>query len=436
MELKSQLHDGNSQNAYSRACKLMPGGVNSPVRAAAAVGRNPLFIKKGNGSSVWDIDGNRYIDYVGSWGPLILGHAHPAVLEAVRAVAEDGLSFGAPTQLETELAQELLAVFPSMDMVRLVNSGTEATMSALRLARAATGRNLIVKFEGCYHGHSDALLVKAGSGALTTGIPTSAGVPKATAATTVVAGYNDVEGIAATFREYGERIAAVIVEPIAGNMGVVLPQKDFLPTLRKLTHQYGSLLIFDEVMTGFRVAFGGAQTLYGIDPDITCLGKIIGGGLPLAAYGGKTCIMEQVSPLGPMYQAGTLSGNPLAVTAGLTTVRLLKQTGFYKTLEAKATTLVEGIRNIAALYNTPVCINHQGAMFSVFFTQDKSTEVTDFKSACNSDTERFSRFYRAMLEAGIYLPPSQFEAWFISAAHSDEDIEATLKSAKQSFALR
>ena len=490
MKPQPHLQDYNSRTAYLRACELIPGGVNSPARAAIAVGRSPLFIKKAQGSYVWDIDGNRFIDYVGSFGPMILGHAHPAVVKAVQTAAKKGLSFGAPTEAETELAQELLAAFPSMDMVRLVNSGTEATMSALRLARAATGRELIVKFEGCYHGHSDALLVKAGSGALTMGVSSSAGVPKQTSANTIVAEYNNIEGITAIFAEYGERIAAVIVEPIAGNMGVVLPRKEFLPTLCKLTETYGSLLIFDEVMTGFRVAFGGAQTLYNLNPDITCLGKIIGGGLPLAAYGAKKHIMEQVSPIGPMYQAGTLSGNPLAVSAGLASIKLLKKEGFYDTLNAKAAKLVKGIRDIAAHYKLPVQVNHQGALFSLFFTRNESTEVirnesteamrnestevtrnestevteasaasreaealretkasreteasrvrkvtevADFRSACASDSKRFASFYQAMLEAGIYLPPSQFEAWFISAAHSDKDIEATLQGVERAF---
>ncbi len=420
--------DNKSNKAYQLASQLIPGGVDSPVRAARAVGRDPLFVKKGSGPYIWDIDDNRFIDYVGSWGPLILGHAFPEVVSAVQQVAERGLSFGAPTELETELAEELLAAYPSMDRVRLVNSGTEATMSALRLARGTTGRDLIVKFEGCYHGHSDALLVKAGSGALTVGIPTSAGVPEQTIATTLVASYNDTKGIKALFEDCGEQIAAVIVEPVAGNMGVVLPQKGFLSLLRELTSDYGSLLIFDEVMTGFRVALGGAQGVYGIDPDITCLGKIIGGGLPLAAYGGKAALMEQIAPLGPVYQAGTLSGNPLAVASGLTTIRMLKQEGFYESLQAKANALTQGILRIAEQQSAPLQVNSQGAMFSVFFTDEK---VTDFESACTSNTERFAQFYRAMLEEGVYLPPSQYEAWFLSAAHSNEDIEVTLQRVEQ-----
>jgi len=422
-EKDDTMQDQKSREAYQRAGELIPGGVNSPVRAARAVGRDPLFLAKGQGAYLWDIDGNRFIDYVGSWGPMLLGHAHPAVLEAVFDVLKDGLSFGAPTERETELAGELCAAMPSMDMVRLVNSGTEATMSALRLARAATGRNLIVKFEGCYHGHSDGLLVKAGSGALTLGVPTSAGVPEQIAGQTLVASFNDTAALKALFENHGEHIAAVIVEPVAGNMGVVLPQEGFLPTLRSLTKEYGSLLIFDEVMTGFRLALGGAQAVYNIDPDLSCLGKVIGGGLPLAAYGGKAYLMELIAPSGPVYQAGTLSGNPLAAAAGLATIREIKQPGFYEALEAKTERLAEGIRTAAAHCRVPVQVNSRGAMLSAFFTEE---EVMDYASACSSDTEAFSRFYRAMLEAGIYLPPSQFEAWFISTAHSDEDIEATL----------
>jgi len=417
------MQDKNSREAYKQAEELIPGGVNSPVRAARAVGRDPLFLAKGQGAYVWDIDDNRFIDYVGSWGPLILGHAHPTLLHAIGSTMASGLSFGAPTEAETELASEICAAVPSVDMVRLVSSGTEATMSALRLARAATGRDLIVKFEGCYHGHSDGLLVKAGSGALTMGAPTSAGVPRQIAELTLVADFNNVSGLEALFARHGEQIAAVIIEPVAGNMGVVLPQEGFLPALRTLTKKHGSLLIFDEVMTGFRLAYGGAQELYGIDPDLSCFGKIIGGGLPLAAYGGKAHLMELVSPLGPMYQAGTLSGNPLAVAAGLATLRQLKQAGFYEELEAKSARLAEGIRALAAASRAAVQVNSQGAMLSMFFT---SAEVTDYASACSSNAEHFARFYRAMLLSGAYLPPSQFEAWFISAALSDEDINTTL----------
>jgi glutamate-1-semialdehyde 2,1-aminomutase len=424
----------NSKEAFLRARRLMPGGVNSPVRAAVAVGRDPLFIARGQGSHIWDIDDNCFIDYVGSWGPLIVGHAHPQVVAAVQAAAERGLGYGAPTELESDLAEELLAAYPSMEQVRLVNSGTEATMSALRLARGATGRDLIVKFEGCYHGHSDALLVKAGSGALTTGTPTSAGVSQGVAATTLVAQYNDNNSIANLFERYGKQIAAVIVEPVAGNMGVVLPQKGFLQQLRSLTSAYGSLLLFDEVMTGFRVAYGGAQTLYGIDPDITCLGKIIGGGLPLAAYGGKAWLMEQVSPQGQVYQAGTLSGNHLAVTAGLATIRLLKGGGIYEALEAQVRRLVEGIAARASAHHISLATASKGALFSLFFTREEQEEVSDFEGATAASTKRYAQFYGALLDAGIYVPPSKYEAWFFSTAHSNEDIEATLQAAEQAFA--
>lgn len=419
-----------STEAYQQASRVIPGGVDSPVRAAWAVSSDPVFIARGSGAYIWDIDDNSYIDYVGSWGPLILGHAHPAVVEAVQAVAAQGLSFGAPTKRETELAEELTRALPSLQMVRLVNSGTEASMSALRLARGATGRELIVKFEGCYHGHSDGLLVKAGSGALTFGTPTSAGVPESIAGTTLVAAFNDQAGIEALFKQYGTRIAAVIVEPVAGNMGVVLPQEGFLSTLRELTAASGSLLIFDEVMTGFRVAYGGAQTLFGIEPDITCLGKIIGGGLPLAAYGGKADLMQQLAPLGPVYQAGTLSGNPLAVTAGLATLAVLRQEGFYDELKAKTSRLVEGIRVLASKHNIALQLNALGGMFSVHFT---SESIRDLRSASSSSSVLYAAFYRALLSAGIYIPPSPFESWFSSIALSHEDIDATLSNIEQVF---
>ncbi|MCL1847505.1 MAG: glutamate-1-semialdehyde 2,1-aminomutase [Coriobacteriia bacterium] len=409
----------------------MPGGVNSPVRATkAATGRDPLFIASGRGAHITTIDGATYLDYVASWGPLILGHAHPAVIAAVQQAATQGLSFGAPTTLETQLAAQIAAAYPSMQQVRLVNSGTEATMSALRLARAATGRNLIIKFAGNYHGHSDALLAQAGSGALTHGVPTSAGVPPQTAATTLVASYNNAHEVAELFNKYNEEIAAVIVEPVAGNMGVVPPLQGFLPALRELTSAHGSLLIFDEVMTGFRVAFGGAQQRFGIDPDITCLGKIVGGGLPLAAYGGKAQLMQLVSPVGPMYQAGTLAGNPLATTAGLATIEQLKRPGFYEGLEAQAATLAQGIRAAAERQGIPLQVNSVGAMLSVFFT---SAPVTNLTTATTTNAERFTRFYQAMLDAGIYLPPSPFEAWFPSAAHTPEDIATTLHAVEHAL---
>lgn len=421
------FQDQRSKEAFARANGVLPGGVNSPVRAFKSVGREPIFIAKGQGARLWDIDGNSYLDYVLSWGPLILGHAHPVVVEAIKAAAERGTSYGAPTEIETECAEEVIKAFPSMEMVRMVSSGTEATMSALRLARGVTGRNKIIKFEGCYHGHGDSLLIKAGSGALTFGVPTSPGVPSSVASQTIVAQYNDLEGLKEIFKECGEDIAAVILEPVTGNMGVVLPQPGFLAGLRTLTQDYGSLLIFDEVMTGFRVSYGGAQGRYQIDPDLTCLGKVIGGGLPVAAYGGKRKYMEQVAPNGPIYQAGTLSGNPLAMAAGLATLKLLQQEGVYEGLEKKTTRLAEGLQSIAQELGFPIWVNSVGAMFSAFFTDQP---VIDFKSACSSDVERFGSFFRGMLERGIYLAPSQYEAVFLSAAHTDADIDYTLEQAR------
>lgn len=422
------FRDDRSKKAFARANQVLPGGVNSPVRAFKSVGREPVFIERGEGARLWDIDGNSYLDYVLSWGPLILGHAHPVVVEAIKKAAELGTSYGAPTEIETELAEEVIKAFPSMEMVRMVNSGTEATMSALRLARGVTGRNKIVKFEGCYHGHGDSLLIKAGSGALTFGVPTSPGVPSSVASETISAQYNDLEGLKAIFEEYGKDIAAVILEPVTGNMGVVLPQPGFLEGLRALTKQNGSLLIFDEVMTGFRVSYGGAQGRFRIDPDLTCLGKIIGGGLPVAAYGGKRKYMEQVSPKGPIYQAGTLSGNPLAMAAGLTTLRLLQKDGVYEDLERKTNRLAEGLKTIAQELELPVWVNSVGAMFSAFFTEQP---VINFKSACTSDVEFFGAFFRGMLERGVYLAPSQYEAVFLSTAHSDADIDYTLEQARE-----
>lgn len=412
-----------SGEAYRQAAEAIPGGVNSPVRAARAVGADPAFIARGEGAYLWDVDGNRYIDYVGSWGPLIMGHAHPAVVDAVCAAAQKGLSFGAPTPGETELVHAIRDAFPSMEMVRLVSSGTEATMSAIRLARGVTGRDYIVKFEGCYHGHADALLVKAGSGALTMGVPSSAGVPAGITATTLVARYNDLDSVRELFAQHGEEIAAVIVEPVAGNMGVVPPVDGFLNGLRDLTEAFGSLLIFDEVMTGFRVSFGGAQERYDIDPDLTCLGKIIGGGMPLAAFGGKRCYLEQLAPLGPVYQAGTLAGNPVAVAAGLATVRLLREPGVHDAIVANTTALAHGIRELGERAGVPLRVNQVGAMFSVFFTDQ---DVRDYESACSSDTDRFARYYRALRAAGVYTAPSQFEALFMSAAHTDADVQHTL----------
>ena len=419
-----------STKYYEQAQKVIPGGVDSPVRAALAVHEDPLFIDHGEGCYLWDVDGNRYIDYIGSWGPLILGHARREVVDAVCEAAHKGCSFGAPTVGETLLAQEVIEAFPSMEMVRFVNSGTEATMSAIRLARGVTGRDLIIKFEGCYHGHSDSLLVKAGSGALTMGAPTSAGVPASIAANTLVAQYNDIESVQALFDEFGPRIAGIIVEPVAGNMGVVLPRHGFLEGLRELCDDNGSILIIDEVMTGFRVGHGGAQGLYGLDPDITCCGKIIGGGLPLAAFGGKREYMQQLAPTGPVYQAGTLSGNPLAVAAGLTTLRLLKEPGIYDMLTRRTNTLVEGIRQRAAAHNVPVRVNHAGAMFSIFFTDE---DVRDYESAAASDKEMFARFYSLLRDGGVYIAPSQFESLFVSCCHDDGVIEETLNCIDNAF---
>ena len=406
----------NSEKIFCKAQKLIPGGVNSPVRAFRSVGGSPPFIARGQGSRIFDIDGNEYIDYVGSWGPLLLGHRHPAILEALREALETGTSFGAPTSREVDMAEAICNAVPSIEMVRLVNSGTEATMSALRVARGFTGRDLIVKFEGCYHGHVDSLLVKAGSGVATLGLPDSPGVPKSFSDTTLALPFNSVDALEQAFRQRGDQIAAVIVEPVVGNMGCVPPAPGFLQTLRDITARHGSLLIFDEVMTGFRIAFGGAQHLYGIRPDLTTLGKVIGGGLPIGAYGGRADIMSQVAPAGPIYQAGTLSGNPLAVAAGLAMLRYLKlHPEIYAQLEARSAA-------ICAAAPRGTTVNRVGSMFTIFFTDQP---VRDWESAKRSDTARFADFHRAMLEAGIYLPPSQFEAAFVSAAHSEEDVRAT-----------
>jgi glutamate-1-semialdehyde 2,1-aminomutase len=419
--------DEKSRQAFAKAQRVIPGGVNSPVRAFKSVGRDPVFIERGEGAHIWDIDGNRYLDFVGSWGPLIVGHAHPDVVAVLKRVAERGTSYGAPTEVETVLAEEVLKAYPSMEMIRMVNSGTEATMSALRLARGVTGRTKIVKFEGCYHGHSDQLLIKAGSGALTFGVPTSPGVPSQVAAATISARFNDLEGLREIFQREGDGIACVILEPVAGNMGVVLPEDGFLQGVRRLTEEYGALLIFDEVMTGFRVSYGGAQAHFGIDPDLTCLGKVIGGGLPVGAYGGKRRFMEQIAPSGPIYQAGTLSGNPLAMNAGLTTLRLLQQPGTYEALASKTTRLAEGLKLLAREAGLPIWVNAIGAMFSAFFTD---VPVKDYASACTSDVEQFAKYYRGMLERGIYLAPSQYEAVFLSTAHKEADIDQALEQAR------
>ncbi len=413
-----------SEASFARAQAIIPGGVNSPVRAFRGVGGTPRFIERGDGSRIFDVDGNSYIDYVGSWGPLLLGHRAPAVLEAIRAVLDSGTSFGAPTEREIELAEMIRQAVPSMEMVRLVNSGTEATMSALRLARGFTGRDLTIKFEGCYHGHVDSLLVKAGSGMATLGIADAAGVPKAFAETTIVLPYNSISALEAAFAERGDQIAAVIIEPVVGNMGCVPPAPGFLETLRALTAKHGALLIFDEVMTGFRVALGGAQSRFGIHPDLSTFGKIIGGGLPLAAYGGRADIMKKVAPLGPVYQAGTLSGNPLAVSAGLAMLReLIAHPEIYDQLEARAAQLT-------AWTPPGVTINRVGSMFTFFFTPNP---VTDWDTAKVADTKRFGEFFHFLLERGVYIAPSQFEAGFVSAAHSEDDIAATVAAAKEFF---
>ncbi len=428
------MRNEKSRALFERAQALMPGGVNSPVRAFKAVGGTPFFVARGEGCYLWDVDGNRFVDFVCSWGPLILGHAHPEVVAAVKEAVEKGTTYGAPTELEVALAEKIQQAFPLMEMLRLVNSGTEATMSAIRAARGYTGRKKIVKFEGCYHGHADYLLVKAGSGATTFGIPDSAGVPEGTAQDTIVLPYNDIEAFNKTMDSMGEEIAAVIVEPIAGNMGVVLPKLEFLSTLRQQTEKHGVVLIFDEVITGFRVAYGGAQSLYGIKPDMTCLGKIVGGGFPLAAYGGRKEIMQTVAPLGPVYQAGTLSGNPVAVTAGLKTLEILERDNPYSELERKTKQLTQVISEAAREAGVPVQINQIASMFTVFFTDQP---VVDYASARRSDTQKYARFFHALLERGVYFPPSQFEAAFLSTAHDDEALsfaQEAIRSAMKAIA--
>ena len=421
------MRQARSQELLSRAQELIPGGVNSPVRSFRSVGGTPRFVARGKGSHVFDVDGNEYVDYLGSWGPLILGHAHPEVVEAVKTAAEMGTSFGAPTQGEVELARLICQAFPSVEMVRLVNSGTEACMSAIRLARAYTGRTKIIKFSGCYHGHSDGLLVRAGSGALALGVPTSAGVPQAYAAETLVADYNDIGSVKRLFEDYPEEVAGVIVEPVAGNMGVVPPEPGFLEGLRRLTQDTGSLLLLDEVITGFRVAYGGAQALYDVTADITCLGKIIGGGLPVGAYGGRRAIMELVAPLGSMYQAGTLSGNPLAVSAGIAAITVLQRPGIYQRVDSLTSSLVEGLGEAARDMGVPVTVNSVGSMFTPFFTPGP---VHTQAQAEASDTQTYARFFHGMLERGVYLAPSQYEAGFLSLSHSENDVDKTLAAAR------
>jgi glutamate-1-semialdehyde 2,1-aminomutase len=415
-----------SRKLFTKALTVIPGGVNSPVRAFRAVGGNPLFIERAKGSKIYDADGNSYIDYVLSWGPMILGHAHPKVTAALKKAVEKGTSFGAPTSLEIELAELVLKAYPSMDKVRMVNSGTEATMSAIRLARGFTGRDKIIKFEGCYHGHADGLLVKAGSGATTFGVPDSPGVPKSYAKNTITLPFNDIKALKETIRNEWRSIACVITEPVVGNIGCVLPAPGFLDTLRALTEKYGIILIFDEVMTGFRVSFGGAQAYYGIRPDMTCLGKVIGGGLPVGAYGGKKDIMTMVSPEGPVYQAGTLSGNPLAMTAGIQTIRELSKTGNFRKIERKAAALEKGLTDAAKRAGVKTRFYRAGSMFCTYFT-DK--EVSNYATAKTSDTRKFSAFFSSMLQQGINLAPSQFEAGFMSLAHSERDIERTVQAA-------
>ncbi|WP_349408046.1 glutamate-1-semialdehyde 2,1-aminomutase [Pseudalkalibacillus sp. SCS-8] len=418
-----------SQEAFKKATPLMPGGVNSPVRAFKSVEMDPIYMKRGKGSKIVDLDDNEYIDYVLSWGPLILGHADDQVVEALKKATELGTSFGAPHEMETKLAELVIERVPSIDVVRMVNSGTEATMSALRLARGYTGRNKILKFEGCYHGHGDSLLIKAGSGVATLGLPDSPGVPESIARNTITVPYNDEESIRYAFKEYGDDIAGVIVEPVAGNMGVVPPKEGFLEFLREITTDHGSLLIFDEVMTGFRVGYQCAQGHYGVTPDLTCLGKVIGGGLPVGAYGGKKEIMDQVAPSGPIYQAGTLSGNPLAMTAGYETLRQLTEKS-YEEFNRKAERLEKGLSEAARKYNVPHHINRAGSMVGFFFTD---REVVNYETASSSNLEAFTVYFKAMIEQGVSIPPSQYEGLFLSTKHTDEDIDRTIEASEQAF---
>jgi glutamate-1-semialdehyde 2,1-aminomutase len=422
----------NHLSLYAEACKYIPGGVNSPVRAFRGVGGEPIFFKRAAGAYTYAADGRRFTDYVGSWGPMIAGHAHPDVIAAVQRVAADGLSFGAPTELETALAKRVTELVPSIELVRFVSSGTEATMSAIRLARGFTNRETIVKFEGCYHGHSDSLLIKAGSGALTLGVPTSPGVPHSLARHTVTLNYNDAAQVREVFGQIGADIACVIVEPVAGNMNCVLPAPGFLAALREECDRTGALLIFDEVMTGFRVALGGAQALYGVRPDLTTLGKIIGGGMPVGAFGGRRDIMERLAPVGPVYQAGTLSGNPVSMAAGLATLALLSVSGFHERLRAKTDLLISGLERAAAAAGVPFTTNHVCGMFGLFFTG--AAHVSSYADVMACDVARFNRFFHSMIDAGVYFAPSAFEAGFISAAHTEADIGATVAAAERAFA--
>lgn len=420
-----------SAELYANARKYIPGGVNSPARSWGGVGGDPIFLRKGSGSKVWDVDDNEYIDYVCSWGPLVLGHAHPEVLAAISSAAADGTSFGAPTEMETDIAKMVVDTYPSIDMVRFVSSGTEATMSALRLARAFTGRPKIIKFQGGYHGHTDALLVAAGSGAMAHGIPDSAGVTESFAQDTLLAQYNDLPSVQAHFDAFPDDIACLISEPVAGNMGVVPPQPGFLEGLREITAKYGALLILDEVITGYRVGYGGAQGRFGVSADITCLGKVIGGGMPVGAYGGRQDIMETVAPIGAMYQAGTLSGNPVAMAAGKKMLELLNKPGVYEELEAKGKRLADGMQRVFAEAEVPLRINRVGSMMTLFFN---AGEVTGWDSVNASDREGFSKFFHHMIDEGVYLPPSPFEAMFVSTAHSEADIDATIEAARRALA--
>ncbi|MFW5454174.1 glutamate-1-semialdehyde 2,1-aminomutase [Thioalkalivibrio sulfidiphilus] len=419
-----------SHDLFKAAQRHIPGGVNSPVRAFKGVGGDPVFIQRAEGAYMYDADGKRYIDYVGSWGPMIAGHAHPEVVEAVREAARGGLSFGAPTEIEIRMAERVCELVPSMDMVRMVSSGTEATMSAIRLARGFTGRDKIIKFEGCYHGHGDSLLVKAGSGALTLGVPSSPGVPAALAEHTLTLTYNDLDEVRETLAHVGGQVACIIVEPVAGNMNCIPPVPGFLEGLRELCDEYGALLIFDEVMTGFRVALGGAQAHYGVKPDLTTLGKIIGGGMPVGAFGGRREVMEQLAPLGPVYQAGTLSGNPVAMAAGLKTLEIISRPGFYDELTRKTRVMVDGVLTAAGEAGIPMTANQVGGMFGLFFSEQP---VTNFYQATQCDLDRFRLFFHEMLERGVYLAPSAYEAGFVSSAHSEADLAETIEAAARSL---
>lgn len=422
----------NNHDLFQQAQKHIPGGVNSPVRAFKGVGGDPVFFREGKGAWLTDATGKKYVDYIGSWGPMIVGHAHQEVIDAVKEAVNHGLGFGAPTEIETTMADLVCELVPSMELVRMVSSGTEATMSAIRLARGYTGRDKIVKFEGCYHGHADSLLVKAGSGALTLGVPSSAGVPASLAEHTLTLRYNDLESVKACFKEAGDQIACIIIEPVAGNMNCIPPVPGFLQGLREICDEYGAVLIFDEVMTGFRVALGGAQAHYNITPDLTTFGKIIGGGLPVGAFGGKREVMEHIAPLGPVYQAGTLSGNPIAMAAGLTTLKLIQASGFHDALTKTTETLVSGLQELADKAGIPMTTNQVGGMFGLFFTEDSQVNYYEQVVAC--DQERFKHFFHLMLNNGVYLAPSAFEAGFVSAAHGEQEIEHTLSAAKAAFA--